>query len=47
MRELRLTVFEHGHTEASSSDIQHVEVLAGQACADSMVNDGWALSGGG
>jgi hypothetical protein len=40
MTELRLTVFEHGHSEASGSEIQYVEVLAGQACTDFMVNGG-------
>jgi len=47
MRKLRLAVFEHRHSEASSSEIQHVEVLAGQACENSMVNDEWAWSVGG
>lgn len=40
-------MFEHGLSEASSSEIQHVEVLAGQACENSMVNNGWAWSVGG
>jgi len=47
MRELRLTVFEHGYSEANSSEIRHVEALAGQACENSMVNKGRAWSIGG
>jgi len=40
-------VFEQGRSETNSSEIQHVEVLAGQACENSVVNDGWAWSVGG
>jgi len=47
VRELRLAVSEHGHSEASSPEIRHVEALTGQACENSMVNNGWAWSVGG